>query len=337
MHEDWTAEIISSPLSEINKALRDAKLDPELVASPFLKEPKVHFEKYMKQIVSSQIDVDRMDYLVRDSHFAGVSIGKIDLHYLINCLYVVDQGAGQQSLGLTPKGIKVYESFVMARQLMNRSIYYHHKVKLLEFMIEETFRTIIKYVPSLQSDSEMKNLTPKYLIAVHGAQTDKTFDKKNFMSVNLESYINLTEDSFWTFGNRLISNSLNKTKYPDLFKIFNMIFRRELLKSYEIATGKEKVVAGRLQSAGLSEKSDFRMIELGTTMYKAGDEAVFVAGWDGRNQDISKCSELIGAFKGRAEVEWLLVVLSESKEKEEQISEILKSVTPETIRLDGAA
>ena len=94
-------------------------------------------KRYIKQIVSSQIDVDRMDYLLRDSYSAGVEIGKVDIDYLISSLEIVPHlGGNQKTLGLYEKGIRSYETFAFARHMMNRSVYFHQRVKASEAMIE---------------------------------------------------------------------------------------------------------------------------------------------------------------------------------------------------------
>src|SRR6266705_4149177 len=73
LHEDWTATLIKAEQSEIQHALRRHGLNTNRIASVFKKGGQEKFPRYIKQIVSSQIDVDRMDYLIRYSHFAGMA------------------------------------------------------------------------------------------------------------------------------------------------------------------------------------------------------------------------------------------------------------------------
>jgi HD superfamily phosphohydrolase len=49
---------------------------------------------------------------------------------------VSHDGNGTRTLGMTPKGVKAFEAFLLARQLMTRTVYFHHHVKVLEFMME---------------------------------------------------------------------------------------------------------------------------------------------------------------------------------------------------------
>src|SRR5262245_36554755 len=69
LHEYWTATLISYDNSEIYQQLKENDVDIPQVSSVFKKSSKPGLARPYKQIVSSQLDVDRMDYLVRDSHF----------------------------------------------------------------------------------------------------------------------------------------------------------------------------------------------------------------------------------------------------------------------------
>jgi HD superfamily phosphohydrolase len=76
-----------------------------------------------------------LDYLLRDSHFCGVRYGEFDFRWMLHCMAIVDSPKGQR-LGLTHKGIGVFEHYVMARRLMTRNIYQSQKkLALEEFMV----------------------------------------------------------------------------------------------------------------------------------------------------------------------------------------------------------
>lgn len=88
--------------------------------------------RVLADIVSSQLDADRLDYLLRDSHFCGVTYGQFDFRWMLNSMAIVSSKHGDR-LGLTHKGIGVVEHYLMARRLMTRNIYHHHKKLALEF------------------------------------------------------------------------------------------------------------------------------------------------------------------------------------------------------------
>tara|TARA_B100000963_G_scaffold81566_1_gene69448 strand:- start:4058 stop:5302 length:1245 start_codon:yes stop_codon:yes gene_type:complete len=85
---------------------------------------------YLHQLVSSQLDMDRMDYLNRDSFYSGVQEGIIGAERIINMLDVVDD-----KLVVESKGIYSVEKFLIARRLMYWQVYYHKTVVSAEQML----------------------------------------------------------------------------------------------------------------------------------------------------------------------------------------------------------
>ncbi len=92
-------------------------------------------KKFLYQLVSSQLDMDRMDYLNRDSFYTGVSEGKIGSDRIIEMLNVVDD-----NLVLEEKGIYSIEKFLVARRLMYWQVYLHKTVVAAEFMLIHVLR-----------------------------------------------------------------------------------------------------------------------------------------------------------------------------------------------------
>ena len=128
-HEDWTPYFLADYDT------------PEFFQQYNRKNPRYHLssEKFrqiadmimhrpvekcvLADIVSSQLDADRMDYLLRDSHFCGVRYGEFDFRWLLHCMSIVESKEGER-LGITHKGIGVIEHYLMARRLMTRNIYH---------------------------------------------------------------------------------------------------------------------------------------------------------------------------------------------------------------------
>lgn len=86
-------------------------------------------------IVSSQLDADRLDYLLRDSHFCGVRYGEYDFRWMLHCMAIVPSKEGAERLGITHKGIGVVEHYLMARRLMLNNIYRSHKKLAIEALL----------------------------------------------------------------------------------------------------------------------------------------------------------------------------------------------------------
>jgi hypothetical protein len=99
----------------------------------------------LSDIVSSQLDADRLDYLLRDSHFCGVSYGEYDFRWLLHCLTIVEYD-GKERLGITRKGIGAVEHYLMARRLMVRNVYQHEKKHGAEFLLSMFLQYLAKAV-----------------------------------------------------------------------------------------------------------------------------------------------------------------------------------------------
>ncbi len=85
---------------------------------------------FLNQIIASQFDADVMDYLVRDSYFAGVQYGNIDVERLTNSLDLVEG-----SLAMDIEALYALEAFVIARYEMFKAVYFHRTVRAAEVMI----------------------------------------------------------------------------------------------------------------------------------------------------------------------------------------------------------
>ncbi len=124
-HEEISCYFIERLSAEFNGAL-------DLALRIFKNDyPK----KFLYQLVSSQLDMDRMDYLNRDSFYTGVSEGKIGSSRIIEMLNVVNG-----ELVVEEKGIYSIEKFIVARRIMYWQVYLHKTVVAAEFMIIHVLR-----------------------------------------------------------------------------------------------------------------------------------------------------------------------------------------------------
>jgi HD superfamily phosphohydrolase len=305
-HEDWTHTLISSQDTEIYRVLKDHSIDASKIASIFLKSAKSDLPRPYRQIVSSQLDVDRMDYLIRDSHFAGVAIGRFDAHYLINSIVIVQHGdnGSEETLGLTPKGVKAYEAFLLARQLMNRTVYYHHNVKVLEFMIEQLLRLTIQHYSRLTARKKTMPFIPAYIRRVATALDSTGGSKEDFIAKVHSDYVRLTEDGVWA----LIAALAESNALPIARSLAERILKRKILPHWIVESGRKELLRKSLERAGFVEEKDFYLVEPTTTMYKStGDEQVFVLDWHGDIREIGEHSVTISALRDRPEAESILI------------------------------
>lgn len=143
-HEDYTIKLIteSSIADAIKKNFHDvspvhvaALVDKGLkVNDDFFKDGGFDFRPILSQIVSSELDVDRMDYLERDSYFCGTNYGRVDLEWLIQNL-TFHSIEGKMFLALNRRALYSFDDFLISRHHMHLMVYFHHKSIIYEEML----------------------------------------------------------------------------------------------------------------------------------------------------------------------------------------------------------
>lgn len=124
--DDWHHEKLSLLL--MNKL--NEEFNGQLSMAIEMFQGKYH-RKFFNQLISSQLDVDRLDYLKRDSFFTGVSEGNINTQRIISMMNVCEEG----ELVIDAKGIYSIENFLTARMFMYWQVYYHKTSALAEFLL----------------------------------------------------------------------------------------------------------------------------------------------------------------------------------------------------------
>ena len=137
-HEQWSQNLVKnySPINSILKKY-DSKL-PKQIGELF--ESKQLFAKPLKTLISSEIDCDRLDYLLRDSYNTGTKYGFVDLERIISALTFSPDG----SIAIKPKGVLAIEHFLVLRNFMYRTIY-NHKINEISTWILEKIIYLIKH------------------------------------------------------------------------------------------------------------------------------------------------------------------------------------------------
>lgn len=129
-HEDigriLDRETISSILEDIDLKKRDI-LDIIRVKNP------------LGKILNGSIDIDKMDYLVRDSYYTGVTYGIIDLYRLVQEITFFDD-----TLVIEDGGLQAVESLCVSRFLMSRAVYYHHVSRIAESMLKKAMIDLLE-------------------------------------------------------------------------------------------------------------------------------------------------------------------------------------------------
>lgn len=97
----------------------------------------------LAQLVSSQLDVDRMDYLLRDSLMTGAKYGLYDLEWIINALQIDEEG---DRIYIAARGIYAVEEYLQARYYMFRQVYFHRSLRSAEAVLRSALRRALELV-----------------------------------------------------------------------------------------------------------------------------------------------------------------------------------------------
>jgi HD superfamily phosphohydrolase len=145
-HERLTVLAVTSTETGLGKALRSYSAElPERVAAIIEGTFK---PAALAQLVSSQLDVDRMDYLLRDSLMTGAKYGLYDLEWIINALQVDEQG---DRIYVAARGIFAVEEYLQARYYMFRQVYFHRTLRSAEAVLRSALRRALELVEEGQS------------------------------------------------------------------------------------------------------------------------------------------------------------------------------------------
>ena len=138
-HEEYTAKIILGN-TELNAILRavSEKLPQDIVSII----QHTHENDILNQIVSGQLDADRMDYLLRDSYFTATSYGQFDLERILRTMRVRKTVEGRKVIVVKYTGIHSVEDYIMARYQMYWQVYYHPVARSYEAVFIQLFNRL---------------------------------------------------------------------------------------------------------------------------------------------------------------------------------------------------
>jgi len=226
-----------------------------------------YHRKFMLQLISSQLDMDRMDYLKRDSFYTGVAEGNINSDRLIQMMNVVDD-----VLVLEEKGIYSIEKFLMARRLMYWQAYLHKTSLVAELILTKTLK-------------RAKELTQKGIILP--CSPPLLFFMQN--KIELEDFNDDVLDKFAQLDDFDIVSALKSWQHHDDFilsELSRMIINRDLLK---IKLSSDKFPAEEIQK--LTERFAAQ------NSISQHDAAYFIFKGKIKNQAYNKTAEPIHILK----------------------------------------
>ena len=245
---------------------------------------KDEYEKrFLHQLVSSQLDMDRLDYLRRDSFYSGVTEGNIGSARIIKMLGVKDD-----HLVVESKGIYSIENFLTARRLMYWQVYLHKTSVVCEKMLIST----LTRAKELARKGEELYVSPALRYFLYNDITRETFfsDDRclaNFLQLDdndiwcgLKAWASHSDKVLSILSTGLVNRKLFKVEVAD--KPFSRAYRAELTDRICDALGVSKREAAYLHCAVTLEKD----------MYSPFDDHIEILYNDGTTRDISEASDM---------------------------------------------
>ncbi|MDR0618526.1 MAG: HD domain-containing protein [Bacteroidales bacterium] len=245
-----------------------------------------YHKPFLHQLISSQLDIDRLDYLNRDSFYTGVAEGAVGAQRIIRMMNVVNDG-----LVLEEKGIYSLEKFILSRRLMYMQVYIHKTSLGAEQLLIRTVRRarelILNGVPLFATDSFLFFLK-------------RTIYLDDIDDNVLQHFLSLDDTDIWSslkawaLCNDLILRTFSEALLKRrLFKsiLQNTPFEENILDDLRAQFGKEFVFTE----------------EIPVEIYKAGNEGIHILRKDGNIVDITSLSELLNSeFVNKKETKYLL-------------------------------
>lgn len=231
-HEKWTIRIITCAESNINRVLKDSFDDnfPNDLADIIRKEKSVKknglsnkdFEQIdlffiLSSLISSQLDADRMDYLLRDSMYTGVIFGSIDIERIISSMTITVHD-NNYYVCVMEKFLSDIENYLLARYQMHKEVYLHDVKCEMEIIIKKILERAFK----IYKDSKTVGaLLPLPLLKLFEG---KSMTVKEYVS--LDDHILLSLFSHWmqsedSILRNLCSCIINRKKYNKVYILYN--------------------------------------------------------------------------------------------------------------------
>jgi len=292
----------------------------------------------LSDIVSSQLDADRLDYLLRDNHFCGVTYGEFDLHWMLNTMTPIQTPAGLR-LGITLKGVGVVEQYLMARRLMTKNIYHHRKKLALEFYLVELLAALARDLDHVQAFKPVAGTSVgKFLRALNAfnlAATQNPDDltrlREAFLQEQHVHYRQMCDDDIFALLRTLSGLSGDHVA----IRLAKRILERQMPvivepESTDTVHIKSLLDDFHAQHAGEIEPFQFALIQSPHHSYLAGSDPILVEKSPGQVKTLDQMSPLIRALSDYTEKTVFLCV-DRDIIGQPALTRILQEISPEAV------
>ncbi len=277
-HEDWTCRIVLGD-TKINAVLRqvDEKL-PQQVAAVIA---KTYDKPIVVNLVTSPLDADRMDYLLRDAHSTGVNYGTIDLDRILRLLR-----PHNGRIVVKESGMHAVEDYLMSRYQMYWQIYFHPVTRSSEILLRKIFKRAKELFKNGYEFGFLLDPLPDLFKG----------------ELTVEQYLMLDESLIQT-----VFSQWKREKDEILSDLSSRFMDRRLYKYVEIEnmdTDTVNHIREGLEKAGLNPEYDLEIdfpTDLPYDVFRKGgstDNQILLLGRQGEVREISEVSEIVRSISG---------------------------------------
>jgi HD superfamily phosphohydrolase len=246
---------------------------------------KRYEKRFLNELVSGQLDVDRLDYLRRDSFFSGVVEGMVGLERIISMLDVHDD-----ELVIEAKGIYSIEKFLISRRLMYWQVYLHKTVLSAETVLTQILRRA-KY---LARNGAKLFASPSLAFFLYNTVDDKVFVADNTEVVN--HFASLCDGDVESAAMVWMSHPDRTLSELCKMLMYRILPRTELSATpFDDAQIEEKRRAAKLQFGVNDDDVDYFVISgtVSNTAYSPDKQSILIKYNDGRLMDIFDASDML--------------------------------------------
>ena len=235
-----------------------------------------YHKPFLHQLVSGQLDVDRMDYLSRDSFFTGVSEGVIAYDRILKMLTVC-----KDHLMIEEKGIYSIEKFLVARRLMYWQVYLHKTVLSAEKML---VKIIWRAKELISNGCEVAAASPTLDFFLQNSQLNEPIREHLDKFCLLDDFDVLTSIKNWMFHEDRILSILSRSLIER--RLFKVKFQTEPVEQQQIKEAKNRICE---QMQLTEQEADYFVLagQAENTTYDTRDERINILFKDGNVKDIS--------------------------------------------------
>lgn len=252
-HEEMSIKLIQNPLTDVNKILSKSDTLADDIAAVISHNNKFPL---IEALVSSQLDVDRMDYLSRDAYFTGAAYGHIDYFRILRSMKIE-----KNKVLVRASGVHSIESYLMSRYHMYFQVYYHPVARAYECILEGIYARIKDLIDNnIKVDASIQS----FLNVISDSN-----DVKSYIELD-DAYVNGFIKQLTKSNDEILNKLANAFESRNLFSFIDLanepdqIFINNLVEKFNTPTGKYFFKRNKVSAVAYlhSKKSDINDIKV---------------------------------------------------------------------------